>query len=234
MQRSTTRCLLDRLEQLHFDEHTGGWFGFDFPATAYSVGKQVPYKFPPPPLFIEEATQDQMDDIEKTKQKIISCLNEINRTKDQAFAAQKVIMKICYDFFGKYEGSQQSGDWARVFWFTLHNVDPDRQETSVPEGWVEKMRFWKPSDYGSTLTSAASEEYRRNMIDYELEKKEWEEYVDSKWDAAFDDAFGVKQFAEFLRKIPEKIVAALVRPWRILSSQLPSPGACLQSNWRGS
>jgi hypothetical protein len=27
----------------------------------------------------------------------------------------------------------------------------------------------------------------------------------TKWDTAFDDAFGVKQFAEFLRKIPEKI-----------------------------
>jgi hypothetical protein len=203
MQRSTTRCLLDRLEQLNFDEHTGGWFGF--PDTAPGVGKQVPYKFPPPPLFIEGATQDQMDDIEKTKQKITSCLNEINRMQDEAFEAQKKVMKVCYDFFSKYEGSQQSGDWARLFWFTLHDVDPDRQTTSVPEEWIEKMRFGKPSDYGSTLTSAASEEYRVKMVGYDLEKKEWEEYVDSKWNAAFEDAFGVKQFAEFLRKIPEKI-----------------------------
>jgi hypothetical protein len=197
MQGSTTRDLLDRLEQLNFDEHKGGFF---------SVPKyvQVPYKFPPPPLFIEEASQDQMDDIEKTKQKISSCLEELNRMQDEAFEAQKKVMKICYDFFGKYEGSLQSGDWARVFWFGLHGVDPDRQTTSVPEEWVKKMRFGKPSDYGSTLTSAASEAYRQKMLGYDLEKKEWEEYVDSKWDAAFDDAFGVKQFAEFLRKIPEK------------------------------
>ncbi len=189
MEGSTTRCLLDRLEQLNFDEHTGGWFGFR--DTASGVGKQVPYKFPPPPLFIEGATQDQMDDIEKTKQKITSCLNEINRMQDEAFEAQKKVMKVCYDFFGKYEGSQQSGDWARLFWFTLHDVDPDRQTTSVPEGWVKKMRFGKPSDYA--YTSAAIKEYIQKMVGYDLEKKEWEEYVDSKWDAAFEDAFGVKQ-----------------------------------------
>jgi hypothetical protein len=165
---------LDRLEHLHFDEHTGGWLGF--PDTVFGVGKQVAYKFPPPSLFIEEASQDQIDDFEVTKQKITSCLEELNRTQDQAFATQKEKMKICYDFFGKYEGSQQSGDWARVFWFSLHDVDPDRQKTSVPEGWVEKMRFWKPSDYA--YTSEAIEEYRRNMIGYEIEKKEWEEYVD--------------------------------------------------------
>jgi hypothetical protein len=149
------------------------------------------------------SSRRQMDDIEKTKQKITSCLNVINRMQDEAFEAQKKVMKVCYDFFGKYEGSQQSGDWARVFWFGLHDVDPDRQTTSVPEDWVKKMRFGKPSDYA--YTSEAIEEYRRKMVGYDLEKKEWEEYVDSKWDAAFEDAFGVKQFAEFLRKIPEKI-----------------------------
>ena len=95
MEGSTTRDLLDRLEQLNFDEHRGGFF---------SIPKyvQVPYKPPPPKVFVETTTQDQIEDIETTKQKITERLQEINGMQEKAFEAQKEKMKICYDFFGKY------------------------------------------------------------------------------------------------------------------------------------
>jgi hypothetical protein len=121
-----------------------------------------------------------------------------------AFAAQKEKMKICYDFFGKYEGTYQSTDWARLGWFDLHDVDPDRQKTHIPEDWVKKMRIWRPHEYGG-LDEEKKEDSRKDMEAYAEMKKEWESYVDSKWDAAFDDAFGVQQFQEFLETIPEKI-----------------------------
>jgi hypothetical protein len=74
---------------------------------------------------------------------------------------------------------------------------------SVLGGWKDVNSFAIYKIAPSVMTSAASEEYRRKMVGYDLEKKEWEDYVDSKWDAAFDDAFGVKQFAEFLGKVTE-------------------------------
>ncbi len=200
---------MDRLQQLHLDIPTEGWFGFR--DTASGVGKAGAQKPPPPKVFIETTTQDQMEDIESTKQKITSCLEELNRTQKKAFEAQKEKMKICYNFFGKYEGTYQSSEWARRFWFDLHDVDPDRQKTQIPEDWVEKMRFWRPDPddqyrgVEDKQQKKNKEESRRDMKAYATMKEDWERYVDSKWDAAFDDAFGVKQFLEFLGKFPEKI-----------------------------
>jgi hypothetical protein len=177
---------------------------FGFRDTASGVGKPTAQKPKPPEVFIETTTQDQMDDIETTKQNITECLRELNHTQNQAFAAQKEKMKICYDFFGKYEGTYQSSDWARRFWFGLHDVDPQRQKTYIPKDWVKKMRFWRPDEYGGTDTRKEKES-KKDMKAYAKMKEDWERYVDSKWDAAFDDAFGVNQFQEFLVKIPEKI-----------------------------
>ena len=191
---------MDRLGQLNFDEHTGGWFG----STTSVPKKTVAYKPPPPKVFVETTTQDQIEDIEATKQKITERLQEINGMQKKAFEAHKEKMKICYDFFGKYEGTYQSSDWARRFWFDLHDVDPDRQKTQIPEDWVEKMRIWRPSEYSGT-DPHKEEEFRKDMRAYDKMKKKWEEYVDSKWDAAFDDAFGVNQFQAFLGTIPVKI-----------------------------
>ena len=209
------RFLLDRLEQLHFDEHTGGWFGFGSSDTSSGVGKPSAQKPPPPKVFIETTTQDQIDDIESTKQKITENLQKINDMQKKAFEAQKEKMKICYDFFGKYEGSRQSTDWARSFWFGLHYVEPPKQydtrkqsvmkPVNPPKDWVEKMRFGKPATQYIGMDPNGDENVRKDLRGYNIQKQRWEEYVDAQWETAFDDAFGVSEFQAFLATIPEKI-----------------------------
>jgi len=215
MHNESIKCLLARLEQLNAEwpenMPTEGWASF-FSVPEYTqVTPKLPSELAKTKLFIEDATEDQMEDIEATKQNIASCLTELKSMQEGAFAAQKETMKICYDFFGKYEGTYQSSDWARLEWFHLHDVDPDRQETHIPENWVKKMRFGRP-DAGKQYRGVDAkqqkeneEESRLDMRQYAKLKKNWEEYVDSEWDAAFDDAFGVQQFQEFLETIPEKI-----------------------------
>jgi hypothetical protein len=208
MQRSSTRCLLDRLEQLYVDMPTEGFF-----STPKYV--QVAYKPPPPKVFVETTTQDQLEDIESTKQKITENLQKINDMQKKAFEAQMEKMKICYDFFGKYEGSLQSTDWARSFWFGLHYVEPpkryDARKQSViktvnpPKDWVEKMRFGRPADVYIGMDPNGDENVRKALKGYNIKKNIWEEYVDAQWDTAFDDAFGVSEFQAFLATIPEKI-----------------------------
>lgn len=208
MHNESTKCLLARLEQLnaetHLDMPTEGWLSFFSVPEYKQVTPKLPSELHAVKLFIEDATQDQMDDIEATKQKIGSCVTELEHMQKGAFAAQKEKMKICYDFFGKYEGTYQSTDWARKVWFDLHDVNAERQKTHIPKDWVEKMRFWRPDQYGG-LDPQKQEESRKDMTAYAEMKKKWEIYVDSQWDAAFDDAFGVQQFQAFLGTIPEKI-----------------------------
>jgi hypothetical protein len=166
-------------------------------------------------VFIETTTQDQLEDIESTKQKITENLQKINGMQKKAFAAQKKKMKICYDFFGKYEGSRQSTDWARSFWFGLHYVEPPKRYDTrkpivekkawIPKEWVKKMRLVRPDDQYIGLDPNGGNEVRKNLKGYEIQKKEWEKYVNAQWKDAFDDAFGVSEFRAFLATIPEKI-----------------------------
>ena len=210
MQRSSTRCLLDRLEQLYVDMPTEGFFS----STPKYV--QVPYKPPPPKVFIETTTQDQLEDIESTKQNITKLLKKINGMEKKAFEAQKEKMKICYDFFGKYEGALQSSEWARSFWFGLHYVPPPNQfdprkkvkeskPPNIPKDWIQKMRFWRPDDTYVGMDPHGEDEVRKDLNAYNMRKTKWENYVDDHWNDAFDDAFGVSEFRAFLAAIPEKI-----------------------------
>jgi hypothetical protein len=216
MHNESIKCLLARLEQLNAEASmnmpTEGFWEKLLGVPEYTqVTPILPSELAKTKLFIEDATEDQMADIEATKQKIDLCITELEPMQKGAFAAQKEKMKICYDFFGKYEGTYQSSDWARRFWFDLHDVDPDRQKTHIPENWVKKMRFGRP-DAGKQYRGVDAkqqkenqEESRKDMRQYAKLKKEWETYVDSQWDAAFDDAFGVKQFQAFLGTIHMKI-----------------------------
>jgi hypothetical protein len=203
---------LDRLEQLCFDEHMGGWFG----STTSVPKKTVVYQPPPPEVFVETTTQDLIEDIETTRQKITERLQEINDMQMEAFEAQQEKMKICYDFFGKYEGAVQSSDWARLYWFGLHYVPPPnrfdpRKKTveskppNIPTDWKAKMRFWRPDKSYVGMDPEGPEEVRKDVKAYANKKKDWEDYVDRHWDAAFDDAFGVSEFRAFLATIPQKI-----------------------------
>ncbi len=199
---------MDRLEQLYVDMPTEGFF-----STPKYV--QVPYKPPPPKVFIETTTQDQLEDIESTKQKITENLQKINGMQKKAFKAQKRKMKICYDFFGKYEGSRQSTDWARSFWFGLHYVEPPKRydprkpivekKAWIPKEWKKKMRLVRPDDQYIGMDPNGGNEVRKNLKGYEIQKQEWETYVDAQWKHAFKDAFGVSEFRAFLATIPEKI-----------------------------
>jgi NADH dehydrogenase/NADH:ubiquinone oxidoreductase subunit G len=133
----------------------------------------------------------------------------------KVFETQKEKMKICYDFFGKYEGSRQSTNWERSFWFDLHYVEPPKQydprkqsvikPLNIPKDWIRKMRFGRPDDVYIGMDPNRKEEVRKNLKGYEIQKKEWESYVDAQWNTAFDDAFGVSEFQAFLATIPEKI-----------------------------
>lgn len=166
-------------------------------------------------MFIETTTQDQIEDIVSTKQKITENLQKINGMQKKAFEAQMEKMKICYDFFGKYEGSRQSTDWARSFWFGLHNVEPPKQDdprkksvmkpVNPPTDWVEKMRFGRPVDVYIGMDPNGDENVRKDLKGYNIKKNIWEEYVDAQWKTAFDDAFGVSEFQAFLATIPAKI-----------------------------
>jgi len=62
------------------------------------------------------------------------------------------------------------------------------------------MRFGRPSTYGKTPQQIQTE-----GESYEQRKKEWETYVDSQWDAAYEDAFRVRAFAQFLKGIGAKM-----------------------------
>jgi hypothetical protein len=210
----SVKCLLTRLQHLNDEHALFETKGFNFFGLTNEKPPPPP-KPPPPKVFIETTTQDQIEDIESTKQKITEKLKEINDMQKKAFDAQKEKMKICYDFFSKYEGSRQATDWARSFWFGLHYVQPPKQydprkrsvikPVNPPQDWVEKMRFGRPYIEYIGMDPNGEEEVRKNLRGYKVKKEKWEAYVDAQWETAFDNAFGVSEFQAFLATIPAKI-----------------------------
>ncbi len=216
MHRNRTKYLLDQLEQVHakVQEHDNiplGMFGnfFANPKDEYKP------KTPKPKLFIENTTQDEMTEISTCKTKITNILKELEAKQEEAFSEQKKITKRCYDMFSKYEGPEQSSDWMRSLWFGLHfnerdrwfnkhyKKDRDKSRQCIPMDWETKMRFGKPSTYA--VTQDEQNALVKKQEEYKQKKEAWESYVDSKWDTAYDDAFGVKEFLTFIKDIPDRI-----------------------------
>ena len=210
MHQESTKCLLTRLQQLnaeapHIPLSMFGNF-FANPKNQYNP------ETPKPKLFIEITTEDEMTEIDICKTEITTILQELKSKQEEFFKEQKKMTKRCYDMFSKYEGPEQSSEWMRSLWFGLHfnerdewvnkhyKKDEDSSRQCLPAEWKQKMRFGKPSTYGKT-----EEEIKNEEDAYNTKKKEWEAYVDQQWDTAYDDAFGVKEFVEFLNDIPEKI-----------------------------
>jgi hypothetical protein len=165
--------------------------------------------------FIEITTVEEIREIDVCATKITTILQELEEQQENAFNEQKKLTKGYYDMFSKYEGSEQSSDWMRSSWFGLHftagdqwfnehySKDEDASRQCLPVEWKAKMRFGKPSTYA--VTQEQLEELAIQQEEYVKRKEAWEAYVDSQWDTAYDDAFGVTAFLKFIRDIPDKI-----------------------------
>ena len=209
-------CLLDELYHLnvsscvserHNPFETRGWlFGSGKPTNA-SVVQEVDWR-----KFINRITNDQRLEIDELKSKILIVMAEIKSMQAQALLEQKKVAKILYDIFAKYEGVEQASDWMRATWFGLHGTGWDRDygkwynknehHRYIPENWIAKMRFGRLSTYGLYDNSP---EMVATLAAYAQQKQAWEQYVDEQWDSAYEEAFEVKEFQNFLEGIPRRI-----------------------------
>lgn len=201
---NVSSCVSER----HNPFETRGWlFGSGKPTNA-SVVQEVDWR-----KFINRITNDQRLEIEELKSKILIVVAEIKSMQAQALLEQKQVAKILYDIFAKYEGVEQVSDWMRATWFGLHHTDDDflygkwykknDHHRYIPAEWETKMRFGRPSTYVSVSDPPGLEEERKAA--YAKQKQEWEQYVDEQWDSAYEEAFEVKEFQNFLEAIPHRI-----------------------------
>jgi hypothetical protein len=163
-----------------------------------------------PKLLRDMRTAAEMRGIDKCRAQIGSIVEELASQQEAALKEQKDITKRCYDMFSKYEGVEQSSEWMRSLWFGLHTNEREKRfnkdyiegapRQCLPTGWESKMRFGQPSTYRKT-----EQEIKTEGEAYEQRKKEWETYVDSQWDAAYEDAFRARAFAQFLQEIGGKM-----------------------------
>lgn len=163
-----------------------------------------------PKLLREMRTAAEMREIDKSRAQIGRIVEDLESLQEAALKEQKDIAKRCYDMFSKYEGVEQSSEWMRSLWFGLHTNEREKRfnkdyiegapRQCLPTEWESKMRFGRPSTYGKTPQQIQTEGEA-----YEQRKKEWETYVDSQWDAAYEDVFRVRAFAQFLKGIGAKM-----------------------------
>jgi hypothetical protein len=188
LQIGGTRCLLARLQELNAEapfETTGlNFFSKRKPAVPENKVALDKSK------FINLMTVEEMAEIEDTKTKITACLKEVEAMQADAFAKQKEITKRCYDVYSKYRGLVDVRA-VREMWFGMNvirrgerygyglNAEDTRKfaerEQYIPKEWMERCTV-----KGQT-------------------KDGWDDYVDREWDAAYDHAFGVTAFREFIK-----------------------------------
>jgi hypothetical protein len=161
----------------------GGFFGF----------KRTPPKAPVAKLdmskFINRVTVEEMADIETTKARIVSVLEDLKSLEVEVFAKQKEVTHRLYDLFSKYNGPHKV-EWLRYGWFNLTALEPvyhfhndqerdeyEKTEARAPPEWATKMVH--------KGTNAA-------------EIKKWNDYVDAQWDSAYENAFAVTPFRQFI------------------------------------
>ncbi len=142
-------------------------------------------------------TVEEMAEIEDTKTKITGCLKELEDMQAKAFEKQKEITKRCYVVYSKYRGLVDVRS-VRDMWFGMH---------SIPRG----------SRYGYELSEVDKKKFadRDNYIPNEWQEKckvkgepgdVWDKYVDEQWDAAYEHAFAVTAFREFIKiEIPRML-----------------------------
>jgi len=163
-----------------------------------------------PKLLREMRTAAEMKEIDECRVQIGRIVGELASQQEGALKEQKDITKRCYDMFSKYEGVEQNSEWMRSLWFGLHTNEREKRfnkdyiegvpRQCLPMEWESKMRFGRPSTYRKT-----EQEIKTEGKAYEQRKKEWETYVDSQWDAAYEDAFRVRAFVHFLNGIGAKM-----------------------------
>ena len=203
-----TKRLLTRLRDLNGEapeRHMPlGMFGNFFKSMEYKLQTVKPK------LLREMRTPAEMTEIDKCRAQIVYIVEELASQQEAALKEQKDITKRCYDMFSKYEGVEQSSAWMRSVWFGLHKNEREERFNKdyiegapiqfLPAEWESKMRFGRPSTYRKT-----EQEIKTEGEAYTKQKEEWETYVDSQWDVAYEDAFRVRAFAQFLKGIGAKM-----------------------------
>jgi predicted SnoaL-like aldol condensation-catalyzing enzyme len=189
MRNENTKCLLDRLEQLNADVPEGltglmKYFGYTNKKPPVQQQKLDKSK------FINLMTVEEMAEIEDTKTKITACLKELEAMQAQAFEKQKEITKVCYDVFSKYRGLVDVRS-VRVMWLGMHSI-PQGQRRVYDLSEAEKKKM------------EARDEYTPKEWEVKCKVKgepgdAWDKYVDEQWDAAYEHAFGVTAFGEFIK-----------------------------------
>ena len=191
MHNESVNCLLARLEQLNAE-------GPETQTAFSDLWKFLGYTNEEPPVqeqeldkskFINIITVEEKAEIEDTKTKITACLKELEDTQAQAFVKQKEITKKLYDFLSKYNGVYNVA-WVRGEWFSM---------TSLPH--VYHFRNDEERDQYDKIEAREPADWKQKMVHKgttPTEIKEWEDYVDANWDTAYENAFGVTAFREFI------------------------------------
>ena len=191
-------CLLNRLQQLNaLDAQGFNIFGF------------TNEKPPPPPKpeldkskFINLMTVEEIAEIEDLKKQITACLKEIDAMQVQAFEKQKEITKRCYDIFSKYRAVGYDVRGIRKWWFGM-NCMPRHSRYGFEITDAERKKFEERDTY---MPKDWEEKCKNGREKEQDDIKKWNDYVDGEWDAAYDHAFGVTNFRDFIKtQVPRMI-----------------------------
>ena len=138
-------------------------------------------------------THEEMAEIAVTKTKITACLKSLEAMEVEAFAKQKEITRRCYDLYSKYRGLVDVRA-VREMWFEMNSL-PRGTRYGYVLNEADKKKFKERDEY------MPKEWIKKCAVKgrTEAEIKEWDAYVDREWDAAYDHAFGVTDFRDFIK-----------------------------------
>jgi hypothetical protein len=140
--------------------------------------------------FINLMTVEEMTEIKDTKTKITAILKELETMQAEAFEKQKEITKVCYDVFSKYRGLVDVRS-VRVMWFGMHSI-PQGQRRVYDLSEADKKKIDERDEY-------IPQEWELKCKVKGEPGDAWDKYVDEQWDAAYEHAFGVTAFGEFIK-----------------------------------
>ena len=194
MHNERVNCLLARLEQLNAEGPESQTAFSDLWRSLGYTNKKPPKEEKIPELdkskFINLMTVEEMAEIQDTKTKITTCLHELEAMQAEAFAKQKEITKRCYDVYSKYRGLVDVRS-VRTMWFGMNSL-PRGSRYGYELNAEDKRKFTEREEY-------IPKDWMERCKVKGQPKDAWDDYVDREWDAAYDHAFGVTAFREFIK-----------------------------------